>query len=565
VRKLGIAFFLLAGAASAQFTITDVVNAASRIPGSRPSGGIAQGSLFAVSGRGIGPSDFQQASFPLPTTAGLAGVTIQVNVAGQIVDAIMVYVAPNEVAAILPSGTPLGAGTVTVNNNGVSASKPVTVVATAFGIFTRNYGFGAGVALAFNLTADGATTPNTATQSAAPGTDVLINGTGLGAIPSDETQPGVTDSPSTPVQVFVGTQPATVVSAGRGVCCDGVDPAYRVPQGIAAWDVIRVTIPDGVTGCSIPVVIQTGSRVSNLATISIDSTGACSLPVSTLPPDLALKLADQTGFSGGGVSLSRGFRYALNNAGALNITRVDSGSAAFIHYNNVPASMFAPDIVYPENVCLIGGFPDASGRNTENGNPVTIVPLQPVPFDAGSPITVKGPAGTRTIVKRTVGKVFDYPGVTFGDTTPGNYYDPGQYTITGAGGPDVGGFTATAEVSSTPFVWTNVPTLTTPIDRTQDLIVTWTGGIPGTQVIVEGGSFTGGVNETFLCAAPVSAGKLTVPSFVLLNLPASPASTAQGTSSLVVSNRKVFLFNAPGLDYGTATVSTAYSVAARYK
>src|SRR5205809_5786301 len=104
-------FLFLAGTASAQFTITGVVNAGSRLPRTSTSSGIAQGSLFVVSGRGIGPADFLQANFPLPTTAGLGGVTIQAAVEGATVDAIMVYVAPNEVAALLPSQTPIRTGT----------------------------------------------------------------------------------------------------------------------------------------------------------------------------------------------------------------------------------------------------------------------------------------------------------------------------------------------------------------------------------------------------------------------------------------------------------------------
>src|SRR5437899_50547 len=97
-----------------QFTITDVVNAGSRLPSGRQSSGIAQGAIFVALGRGVGPSDFQQAAFPLPTTDGLGGVNVQVISGDQIFDAPMVYVAANEVAAILPSAVPLGLATVKV-------------------------------------------------------------------------------------------------------------------------------------------------------------------------------------------------------------------------------------------------------------------------------------------------------------------------------------------------------------------------------------------------------------------------------------------------------------------
>lgn len=558
VVKSVLCTLLLAATASAQFTITDVVNAASR-----QSTGIAQGALFAVSGKGIGPGDIEQASFPLPTTAGLDGVTIQVMVAGQTVDCIMVYVKPNEVGAILPSATPVGTGTVTVNNNGVTASKAINIVAAAFGIFTQNYGFGAGLAIAFNVNADGTTIPNNTTQSVMPGQDILINGTGLGAIPSDETQPGVTDVPGTTIQVYVGTQPATVVSAGRGTCCTGIDPAYLVPQGIAAWDVIQFTIPDGVVGCYVPVAVQIGSFVSNLASISVDPSGVCALPASILPPDLQQTLATQTGIATGSISLSRGISMSVSAAGAVNKTTRDTGSAAFVSYPGLPASMVTPQTIYSENVCTINGFPDASGANVMNGSPVTIVPQKSVPLDAGTPITVTGPAGTKSIVKRTAGMVFDYPSVTFGDGTPGNYYDAGHYTVTGPGGNDVGVFMGSTDVPGTPFVWTNIPDIRQPIDRTQDLTITWTGGIPGTQVTAVGGSDVGGVNAAILCAAAVEAGQMTIPSYVLLSLPATTGSSSAG--QLTLGNTGVSLFTATGLDFGVIRSGLDYTLSAKYK
>src|SRR5579864_5871672 len=260
VKLFAFLFLASAGFAAAQVTIGNVVNAGSRIQSTSSFYGIAQGSLFAITGNGLGPDPLQQASFPLPTTDGLEGVTVQANIGGTAVDCILVYVSSTEVGAILPSNTPLGAGTVTVNNNGDTASKAITVVASAFGIFTSTVEGYAGRAMAFNVSAaDGSTMPNSTTQSVQPEQDVLINGTGLGAITSDETQSGVTDVPAATVQVYVGVMPATVVSAGRGLCCDGLDPNFPAPQGIAAWDVIRFTIPDGVTGCFVPVVVQIGN------------------------------------------------------------------------------------------------------------------------------------------------------------------------------------------------------------------------------------------------------------------------------------------------------------------
>src|SRR5262245_25654927 len=186
------AFVAFAATGWAQITITNVFNAASRVV----NGSLAQGSLIAVQGRGVGTPDIEQAAFPLPTTAGLGGVTIQISAGGQFFDAIIVYTRPNEVGAILPSAVPVGPATLTVNNNGATTSKSINVIDAAFGIFTQKYGTANGLALAFNVNADGSLSPNRTTQSVMPGQDVIINGTGLGAISSDETQSGVTDVPA---------------------------------------------------------------------------------------------------------------------------------------------------------------------------------------------------------------------------------------------------------------------------------------------------------------------------------------------------------------------------------
>ena len=551
--------FLLAGAARAQLTITSVVNAASRQPTN-----IAQGALIAITGKGVG-GDAQQATFPLPTTDGLGGVTVQAAVAGAVVDCIMVYLKPNEVGVILPSSTPLGDGTITLNNNGVSATKAITVVDAEFGIFTTNFPAPLGTAVAFNVNADGSTIPNSTTLSVMPGQDVIINGTGLGAIPSDETQSGVTDAPTTSFKIYVGFTPATVVSASRGMCCDGLDPAYPVPAGIAAWDVIRFTVPPGVAGCYMPVAVQIGKTVSNLAVISVDPGGAaCTGVASILPPPITDKLANQTGLATGEVGLGRSTTMNVNNRGVLVTTKRDNGGASFVRYPGLPASSVSPGTVYPENVCSIGGWPGANGPGSAdlNGNTVTIVPLQSAPVDVGTPIVVKGPSGTRNIVKRVVGTLFDYPGVVFGDTTAGNYFDTGHYTVT-APGKDTGAFTGSIDVPAQHFVWTNIPDITKPVDRTQDLLIKWTGGAPGTQVLVAGASVANGVNSAFECAAPVGAGQMTIPSYVLLQLP--PTSTSPIPGGLTVEDISRNLFTATGLDYGWVTFTDEFHISVKYE
>ena len=560
VKSFVFLFLASAGFAAAQVTIGSVVNAGSRLASTSPFYGIAQGALFAITGKGLGPDPLQQASFPLPTTDGLGGVTVQANIGGTAVDCILVYVSSTEVGAILPSNTPLGSGTVTLNNNGDTASKPITVVASAFGVFTSTVEGYAGRAMAFNVSAaDGSTAPNSTGQSVQPGQDVLINGTGLGAITSDETQSGISDVPATTVQVYVGVMPATVVSAGRGLCCDGLDPSFPAPQGIAAWDVIRFTIPAGVTGCFIPVVVQIGNMVSNLATLSIDPSGAaCTSIPSTLPPALTQQLTGKPNVKFGSITLGREIGLAVGNP---NTTKQDTGGATFIG-ENIPASMITPLGIFPVNSCTINMFPDPNGNIVHNGTVIAVPPpIASVSLDAGPTLTVKGPSGTRTIIGIPVPGTSGpyYKGVKFGNATPGNFFDPGHYTVTGTGGKDVGAFTGSIDVPSTPFLWTNMPSVTAPLDRSKDLTINWTGGVPGTQVYAVGGS----APSAFLCAADVSAGKLTIPSYVLLNLP--PSGPPLNFGQLTVGNSTVNLFTASGLDLAWVLYGESYTLYLKYQ
>jgi uncharacterized protein (TIGR03437 family) len=248
------AFMIRPAIGSAALTVTDVINYGSRIGSGLPSAGIAHGAIFAVTGTGLGPDQPVQAGFPLPTSDGLGGVTITIKLGATTANAIMVYVSANEVDAILPSATPLGAATVTVNNGAATVISPITVVQSAFGILAN--------AGAFNMAGDGTIAANNPYQSAQAGQTVMINGTGLGAIAS--------------VTIWVGTTQATVVSAGRGACCTGINPNFPIPRGVAAWDVIasahQFTAPSFITQM-LPrsgTLAQGGSGVLNLTATVAD-------------------------------------------------------------------------------------------------------------------------------------------------------------------------------------------------------------------------------------------------------------------------------------------------------
>src|SRR5215470_4226874 len=84
-----------------------VVNAASIMPQGLPGGGIAQGSIFTIFGRSLGPATPVAASgFPLSTT--LSGISIKVFQGAKSVDALPLFVSASQINAVMPSNTPLG-------------------------------------------------------------------------------------------------------------------------------------------------------------------------------------------------------------------------------------------------------------------------------------------------------------------------------------------------------------------------------------------------------------------------------------------------------------------------
>src|SRR5262245_59341757 len=108
-----------AGAALAAPTINNaaIYNAANYTPGDAPNGGIATGGMFVIFGTEMGPATLEIINaFPLPTSLG--GTSVRISTGGTNIDAYMIYTSARQVAAILPSRTPVGNAQVTVTYNG---------------------------------------------------------------------------------------------------------------------------------------------------------------------------------------------------------------------------------------------------------------------------------------------------------------------------------------------------------------------------------------------------------------------------------------------------------------
>jgi len=136
------------------------------------------------------------------------------------------------------------------------------------------------------------------------------------------------------------------------------------------------------------------------------------------------------------------------------------------------------------------------------------------------------------------------------------------YVVAAAGGSAVGPFSVTDETVSGTVQFSNL-TYGQNVPRTSDLDIEWTGGNPALQSQVTIGGFSAaGADFTpiafFECVAPLSAGKFTIPRWILSGLPPS-ATISEGSYSYplgwiwIGQYDQPTSFTAKGLDAGIIT------------
>jgi uncharacterized protein (TIGR03437 family) len=256
-RRLVLLVICFAAALTAQPVVTEggAVNVASYVPARFPNYGLAQGSLFTVFGQNMGPSAIQFVqTFPVPTA--LAGSSIKVTVGNTTVDCLMIFSAAGQLAAILPSNTPLGAGTLRVTFNGQTSNAiNIRVVAHDPGILTISAN-GLGPA----VITDPFFVPNTVVNSFAPGDPAVLWVTGLGARSQDATPQQQDLQGPLDLTLRIGSKVVTnFLYAGPAPTNAGLDQVnFFIPE-------------DAEEGCAVSVVLQVGDAVSNFSRMSISS------------------------------------------------------------------------------------------------------------------------------------------------------------------------------------------------------------------------------------------------------------------------------------------------------
>ncbi len=501
-----------------------VLNTASYLLDGLPNSGIAQGSMFVVFGENMGPAELVQAPVPLPTE--LAGTSVQVSVGGTTVDALMFFSFATQLAAVLPSNTPAGEGTLTVTVDGqTSAPVSILVKPSAFGIFTRNQS-GYGPAIVQNFVSQTVQPVNSFIDAAAPGQAMILWGTGLGPIAaSDAELPPVADLP-VEVEVLVGGRTARHFYAGRSPQFPGIDQ-------------INFFVPEGVEGCYVPVAVKVDGVVSNHGSIAVATEGKyCSDPLTFSAE--ALQAAEQNGeMRMGGVSLFRQEVIALQEP--MGEEPDEEAGATFwsLGLNDLLAT-FGPWAGFglampPPGACT--ALPDDEGVV----DPVT--ERAGVILDAGTALELMGPAGPVRLEQSDGGYGVE---LEVGDI------QPGMYTLNGGGGADIGAFDAGLTVP-TRLTLTNMDSLAN-VSRASDFTITWSGGDPMNGFVLVWGFSdarhpTGG-EGSFVCLERAGAGSLTVPATVLSTLPASAEGGDNGLAVVGIPGREASEFTATGLDLG---------------
>ena len=536
---------LVCQAADGPPTVTAVLDAAAY------TAGVAQGSVFVVKGTNLCPAGTVFGAIPL-SQAPLNNVKITFTPAagGTPTDAYMVYTygagGTNQLAAILPSTVQPGDYNVSVTNGAaVSGAFKTTVAAHKFGIITVN-GSGAGRAVTQNYISStqydlgryttGALSGFTYSP-AHPGQIIVIWGTGMGPIGSpDNVVPGAIDlRASLDIQVIIdGVAFKPDLYAGRAPSLPGADE-------------IVMTLPAGVsTGCLLSLQVSVNGQLSNVTMVSIapGSDAACSAPGITTAQ---LAKLDQGGtFTVGTLSLSGSVDTRTSRQGVTTKTRLDEASAIFVALkaDDLTPAALGTSTTPQNNACTVTR--QIIGIPTGAANVPAFSLLGAGQMMLSGPNVNKVPISTITLLNG------NNPGVT---ATNGAVLAAGTYTVTGAGGKDVGPFQATIQMAQPLVVTGGVPT---EVDRNVPISITWTGG--GTsQVTISGGSSVPAPGNTaanplidsgqFSCITTADKGGFTVPASILQQMPVG-SGNVRLSSNYLMNNFTAPLVAGGNLDFG---------------
>jgi uncharacterized protein (TIGR03437 family) len=474
-----------------------------------PGGGIAQGSMFSIFGRAIGPATpVQVSSFPLGPQ--LAGVSINLRQGSKQLSAIPIFVIASQINAILPSATPLGTVSLQVSYNGQASNWiPVLVVGHAPGVFTAT-GYGRGVTVFQNFISATNQPLNSETVSATPGQAGTLWLTGAGAITgADGDTPPVGNLPYQ-IDILVGGRPVTqLLYAGRAPGISGLDQfVFYLPS-------------DAPTGCFVPVYVRVNGAVSNATTMAImPQGGACSDAYNPIAAALV---------KGGKIVDGMLFRASTSAGQFAGIDTSFSVDKAAVREMQEAGGQFAFDpflSMPPQGACtsysMSGDILTTGVQLSSGGRALDLGALS---------VTLAGVSDALTTLQAGLFNTILGGGYPIGLPL---FFGTGTPSLHASGGADGSSFDVPVTPGPT-LASPNLDALTT-IDRSRDSSVSWTAQ-PGVSAFIAGGVYDQPTNSSglFLCVSAPGASTMLVPSYVLANLPAVSGAAGQGDARLFFS------------------------------
>jgi len=323
--------------------------------------------------------------------------------------------------------------------------------------------------------------------------------------------------------VWLGGVQAPVTYQGRSGCCIGEDQiVFSVPASVPA-------------GCAVPLSVQIGTVVSNTGLMAVANGSRNCTSVNAALAALGAAAIEQLATSGAPVNIA-----------GLNLTKLPNGSSGYqdnARFNFFKITAFLPGTP-PFFLSDIDDPPVGSCAVYSNANDNNDFPFASgADLSAGSSFTVQGPNGTTTVGPSSL-----FGGNSTTINSAGAFLVPGNFTIKGTGGTDIGAFTANFTLEGLPTM--TGPTNSTTVTRANGMTVTWapapSGNVGISVVSATDSSFTYGFTTS--CVAPASAGTFAIPAYALL--PHVPGNV--GYVQLFSSQN--FPFTAPGANAGTLSV-----------
>jgi uncharacterized protein (TIGR03437 family) len=504
--------------------ITQAMNNYSLIPAGLPNSGIAPGSLFILQGAGLAGAtsvtSLQSSAVGLPTTLNGASVTL-IDSHGVTSSPAFYYALNSQLALVMPSATASGLATVTVAYNGqTSPPFPIEIPASSPG-FASYDGTGQGLGIA--------TDPSSGaffgfSNPIPPGASIVLWGSGLGADPArDTTYTPAAFAINNLAQIYVGGVPAVI--------------QYQGASGYPGVNQINIQIPQNApTGCFVSVTGVTTQGIPTNSIVLPIANGSCNEPEMDLNSSILTQLGGQQNVNTAVLEVN--YTTQPNSDG----TATQTTTTASAIFNTLPGSSYtSSDGAVSFGSCILQAFSTAPGNSSPTlppGLTAGVITLTP-PSEFSKPLTL--PRDTLT------------PGL-YATTLPAGFLTTagGAFTFTGTAGSQVGAFSAQITYSNPLLTWTNQNSAAT-ISRAQGLLIQWSGGDPGSTVVMLGTGTGAGSAGQFVCTADAAAGQFTVPSWVLAAFPAGPGELA------VQNNTAVQTFSATGTDRAYA-VGTVYDL-----